>query len=457
MKRTRTVLGRRLFSSAHPFFLTAVLALGGLPSCSSGSEPPTGGDGGSSGINTGGKSGSGGSGGAKGGSGGSSSSGSGGSSASGGSQGSGGSSPSGGSSGSGGSPTDAGGSGGSPGTGGSAAATGGNDGGSQTETGAPDTGTSEMITADGCAGGTCLNKGCMAMGTARPIGTMPALEFTGVGEANPSYIPKDVVIPTFDDVTDRPYTMADGKKFTNFQDGDWTRKLLDFLEAQNLHVDFFVNANNFCDVAANPGCATQIKRILRNHNVASHTVHHIHMGVQGTRDGTPDTFDCGIAGSKYGDCEDELKGVESLINTLSNGGIPHLTRFRAPYGEPFLQPNGATASVGAKVAKYAIHTGWAMDSQDSWDDEGGLAKGNDYFAEKVLVDVRAGKRGLILMHGTYPWSVGEAKILLDKDNPKSFQKMNLRLGTVEDAICWKYGKHSWQIIEELTKTPHGPN
>jgi peptidoglycan/xylan/chitin deacetylase (PgdA/CDA1 family) len=429
-----------------------VLALGGLPSCSNGSDPAPGGDGGSNGTSTGGKSGSGGSGGSKGGSGGS---GSGGSSASGGSSGSGGAS--GGSSGSGGAGTDASAGGGSTGTGGSSPGVGGSDGGSPSETGAPDMGTSGMmITGDGCAGGTCLNKDCKAMGTARAVGNLPTLEFTGAGESNPSYIPNDVIIPTFDDVPDRPYTMADGKKFTNFQDGDWTKKLLDFLEAQNLHVDFFVNSNNFCDVAANPGCAEQLKRILRNHNVGNHTVHHMHMGVQGTRDDTPDTFDCGVPGSMY-DCEDELKGVEALINTLSGGGIQHLTRFRAPYGEPFLMPNGATASVGAKTIKYAIHTGWAMDSQDSWDDEGGLAKGADYFAEKVLVDVRAGKRGLILMHGTYPWSLGESKILLDKNNAKSFQKMNLRLGTVEDAICWKYGKHSWQIISDLTKTPHGPN
>ena len=33
-------------------------------------------------------------------------------------------------------------------------------------------------------------------------------------------------------------------------------------------------------------------------------------------------------------CDDEMKGVETLVDMLSAGGIPHLTRFRAPYGEP---------------------------------------------------------------------------------------------------------------------------
>jgi hypothetical protein len=25
----------------------------------------------------------------------------------------------------------------------------------------------------------------------------------------------------------------------------------------------------------------------------------------------------------------------------------------------------------------------------------------------------------------------------------------MRLGTVEDAICWKFGKHSWEIVQQL--------
>jgi hypothetical protein len=24
-----------------------------------------------------------------------------------------------------------------------------------------------------------------------------------------------------------------------------------------------------------------------------------------------------------------------------------------------------------------------------------------------------------------------------------------KLATVEDAICWKYGKHSWEIVQQL--------
>jgi peptidoglycan/xylan/chitin deacetylase (PgdA/CDA1 family) len=454
MKRTRTGLGSRLLSSAHPLFLTAVLALGGLPSCSNGSDPAPGGDGGSNGTSTGGKSGSGGSGGSKGGSGGS---GSGGSSASGGSSGSGGAS--GGSSGSGGAGTDASAGGGSTGTGGSSPGVGGSDGGSPSETGAPDMGTSGMmITGDGCAGGTCLNKDCMPYKMpAAAIGSFPELEF-GVSE----YIPPDVVIPTFDDVPDRPYTQAaDPKKFELFQDGDWTNKMLDFFEQKNLHMDFFINSNNFCDVEKTPSCQAVIKRILKSHNAGNHSIHHVHFGFMGPRNDTPDTFDCDLPGSKY-KCADELKGVETTISMLSGGGVDHLTRFRLPYGQPLYPTPESTAGAIKNVAsKFAIHVGWAMDSQDSNHDEDGNQLGAAFFAQQVNAELGGGpgkgKHGLILMHGTYPWSLGEIKILLDPANPKSFQAQKFRLGTVEDAVCWKYGKHSWEIIESLTKAPHGPN
>ena len=60
------------------------------------------------------------------------------------------------------------------------------------------------------------------------------------------------------------------------------------------------------------------------------------------------------------------------------------------------------------------------------------------------------------MHGTYPWSLGELKGLLD---PKTgyLTTHKFRRGTVEDAICWKYGKHSWELIAEINGSQRGPN
>ena len=108
----------------------------------------------------------------------------------------------------------------------------------------------------------------------QPVGTFAELGF----EARPGYIPNDVIIPTFDDVPERPYTAADGNLYKNFGDGDWTKKMLDFLDENDLHVDFFINTNNFCDTGKNPGCMKTIERILKTQNAANHTVHHSHMG-----------------------------------------------------------------------------------------------------------------------------------------------------------------------------------
>jgi hypothetical protein len=64
--------------------------------------------------------------------------------------------------------------------------------------------------------------------------------------------------------------------------------------------------------------------------------------------------------------------------------------------------------------------------------------------------------GIVLMHGVFPGSFDAAKILFD---PKTGYTTThrFRLGTVEDVVCWKYGKHSWQIVEELNGQKRDPN
>jgi hypothetical protein len=132
------------------------------------------------------------------------------------------------------------------------------------------------------------------------------------------------------------------------------------------------------------------------------------------------------------------------------GGISHLTRFRAPYGEPFQAgPPNLVAEIQGVVKKYAVHVGWAMESTDANFDDTGNAKGSAYFIKQVTDALGSGpgqgSYGVILMHGTYPWSLGELKGLMDP-NTGEFKKRGFRIGTVEDAICWKYGKHSWELV-----------
>jgi peptidoglycan/xylan/chitin deacetylase (PgdA/CDA1 family) len=313
-----------------------------------------------------------------------------------------------------------------------------------------------VLTGNGCAGGTCLNADCKALGTPAGVGKFPTIGF----EARASYIPNDVVIPTFDDVPDRPYTTADGSLYTNFGSGDWTKQMLDFLDANNLHFEFFINTANFCDVSKNPGCMTTLGRILKTQNAANHTVHHIHMGRNGYD--AKNMFNSGClpaGGGSMLTCEGELMGVESIVNMLSKGGIAHLTRFRAPYGEPF-QAGGGSAELQNVVAKFAVHVGWAMESADADHDADGKSLGTGFFVNNVTKAIGAGpgqgSYGVILMHGTYPWSLGELKSLFDP-NTGYMKTHKFRVGTVEDAVCWKYGKHSWELISQTSGQPHGPN
>jgi hypothetical protein len=68
--------------------------------------------------------------------------------------------------------------------------------------------------------------------------------------------------------------------------------------------------------------------------------------------------------------------------------------------------------------------------------------------------------GIVLMHGVLPWTAEAIPKLFNpaKGTDQGYVPAHkFRVGTVEDAICWKYGKHSWEIVQQLTGQPHGPN
>ncbi|HXI56586.1 MAG TPA: polysaccharide deacetylase family protein [Polyangia bacterium] len=316
-------------------------------------------------------------------------------------------------------------------------------------------GSAVALPGNGCAGGTCLNPTCTALNAPAAIGTFASIGF----EVTPVYIPRDVIIPTFDDVPDRPWTAADVEQFANFGAGDSTRKLLEFADANNLHFDFFINTSNFCDVSNTPGCKAVLQGLLKTQNVGNHSVHHSHMG--GDQVFNPADYaasSCGFTAASRIVCEDELKGVETLVSALSGGARPHLTRFRTPYGEPFQAGMPRLAEMSALAAKYAVHIGWQMDSDDSNHDTEHLA--GQVFANNIIKAIGAapggGSRGVILMHGVFPWSVEAAKLLFDP-NTGYLKTHGFRMGTVEDAVCWKYGKHSWEIIQQLSGQKRDPN
>jgi peptidoglycan/xylan/chitin deacetylase (PgdA/CDA1 family) len=441
------------------FFLASAV---GCSSSNGGGGDPSSGDsggqsggsksGGSSGASSGGKSGS--SGGSSGSSGGSSGSSGGSSGSSGGSSGSTG----------GGSGTDSGAGGGGPaGTGG---ADGTGTGGAPSDAGGPMLGLDKTpLPGDGCAGGVCQNPMCQARGTAAAIGTFASIG--DPGEIQPGYIPNNMIIPTFDDAPDGAIAEKneDGtpnNDFAMYGGGKWTRKIVEFFDANNLHGDFFLNTNNWCnEVNSNPECLTDIQKILKTQNPGNHTVHHIWMEAKGHPTLGVDPNDlssngCGVAGAMFPSCEDELKGVEDIVNVLSNMARPHLTRFRAPYGWPFFNggiPTGGVVEAKKVIAKFAVHVGWHMDSRDSIDPPPGGKIDSQTIISNVtsmLGNAGTGQNwGIVLMHGTYPWSYDAAKALFD---PKTgyLATHGFKMATVEDAICWKYGMHSWDIVNKLT-------
>jgi peptidoglycan/xylan/chitin deacetylase (PgdA/CDA1 family) len=316
--------------------------------------------------------------------------------------------------------------------------------------GSPDSAPSADPAGIGCIDGTCLNPGCTVLTTAAVIAGFAEIGF----EEHPAYIPPDVIVPTFDDVPDGPQIPATG----DFGAGDWTKKIVQYLDSTRLHFDFFINTNNFCDVLNNPGCMDTVTSILRSHYPGNHTVHHVSMGIDNK---DLPLLNCDTPASvNKPTCEAEMMGVEAVINTASKGARPHLTRFRAPFGAPYeLDDARVLAHVRPIVSRYAVHVGWNIDSGDALCDT--CRYTGQQIADMVIAQIGTGpgkgtNHGIVLMHGVFPGSFDAARILFDPRTGYA-QTHGFRLANVEDVICWKYGKHSWQIVEQLTGQKHDPN
>jgi hypothetical protein len=226
-----------------------------------------------------------------------------------------------------------------------------------------------------------------------------------------------------------------------------------------MHVDFFINTNNWCgqiDGSANDDddCHNAIIDILTKHNPANHTIHHVHMGTASTvpppqKPDDPSPDGCGDATS----CDAEVAGVEKVIDTMSAHGRPHLTRFRAPYGEPYQTADATKLGIVAPVvAKYAVEVDWNLMMGDAdCNDLATCTYTPDLMVTNVLNAVGAGPGkgswGILLMHTTYKWTYGAIQKLFGPNG--ELAKRGFKTATVEDAICWKYGMHSWDIVNKL--------
>jgi peptidoglycan/xylan/chitin deacetylase (PgdA/CDA1 family) len=279
----------------------------------------------------------------------------------------------------------------------------------------------------------------MLYGAKQDPGTMPE---TGGWDNSPTVVytdppPKDMppktIVLTLDDVPQSGVTQTD----------------LTTLAVANLHSDFFANVNNLCGdlsgAAANPECVGDIMNVLSKHSLGNHSVQHWHLGVlDGSyTDGYPHCTNAACV-------ESQITGVEAYISRLTNGATPHLTRFRAPFGEPYYAAVASDlATVGPVVAKYAVEVDWNFDSDDSlhpW------PSGGQSLYDHVINDkLKKGAFGIVLMHGTLTWTRDMLPMLLTYLKNNGYQ-----FATVEDVICWKFGMHSWEIVNKTnnyTGTP----
>jgi peptidoglycan/xylan/chitin deacetylase (PgdA/CDA1 family) len=241
-------------------------------------------------------------------------------------------------------------------------------------------------------------------------------------ETQPSYVPNDVLIATF----------HDGPTGDNLTDDK-----LAYLDAHNLHADFFLNTNNYCDISTGTGpaaCIAELVDILKLHNPTNHTEHHADLENSGN------TPACTNAS-----CVDlELSNVETVIDMVSMGARTHLTRIRPPFGS--YNP-GSTAA--KEIAKFGVALGenidpgdWALTNPTGTDVANALIK---------LIKTPADSShawGVIGFHVFVHGTTDALPILFD---PASgyIVKNGFRLGSIEDVICWKYGMHSWDIVNQL--------
>jgi peptidoglycan/xylan/chitin deacetylase (PgdA/CDA1 family) len=217
-------------------------------------------------------------------------------------------------------------------------------------------------------------------------GSAPALGF----DNQPSYIPNDTIILTFDDVPDS----------TN------TAQVLDILKQRGLHATFFVNTMNY------GGPFDLVQRMHdEGHTVANHTDKHCCMA------------NCGpCPGAVCQDPDASITAVEQAVAALN--GVPRPTLFRDPYGVPD-QPSNCTdadkAGADAIIARHAVNVGWNFDSGDSDGITDPTALFNNIVQQIQTPGAPGASWGVMLMHAVLAQTVQALPVVLDYLQSKGFK------------------------------------
>lgn len=224
-------------------------------------------------------------------------------------------------------------------------------------------------------------------------------------EKFPSYIPKDVIVLTFDDGVDTVFTP----------------RVLDVLREKNVKASFFINSNGGSELS-NPEMQKVLRRIVaEGHELANHTAGHRHL---------PEL--------SAGEIDNELsivaRGVEQIVGK-------RLTLVRAPFGEPYQNEADSPGSqptygkVMTAVAKHGVHIGWNFDSDD-WRFSSGAE-----VASNVKGLLNQGHYGILLFHSTKPQTADSISDIIEH-----MKNTGKRFLLVEDIMKARWGKTSAEIM-----------
>lgn len=249
--------------------------------------------------------------------------------------------------------------------------------------------------------------GCMEESVSqldKAVTSYPEIDFS----FQPSYLPSNVVVLTFDDAP------------------DWnnTEKVLDVLSDKGVVASFFINTVNWSNVNQDEPMRALVRRIVDDgHELANHSVHHHHM-----------------ATLTEAQIEAEITEVQDTVDSVFGGSGPQMTLFRAPYGEPYQGndpnvPSPGYLKVAPIVARYAVHIGWSIDSND-WRCSTGSCVFNN-----VRTALDNGQYGPILLHSVHAQTVAALPQLIDHLRANGYE-----FWTTEDVVFARYGKHSWELI-----------
>jgi peptidoglycan/xylan/chitin deacetylase (PgdA/CDA1 family) len=250
----------------------------------------------------------------------------------------------------------------------------------------------------------CVHKAVPPEVSAAVPDTYPALGF----EPKPAYLPNNVIVLTFDDGPDW---------------GGHTAKVLDVLKEKNVKATFFINRENWSNIATETAMQDLVKRMVNEgHELASHTSKHLHL---------PTLTASGI--------EAELADVEDIVATFLPSAPP-LTLVRAPFGEPYQDGNGYDL-VAPVVAEHAVHIGWNVDSKDYECPVGDEQCVISAFKNAVKTPGQ-GAYGIVLMHSVWEQTAESLPEIIDYARANGFE-----FWLTEQVVCARFDKTSRNIVD----------